>query len=358
MTEMTVTASRPPAASLHVSLVSSADDGQRWDRFVAIHPEATNYHRWNWRHVIERAFRWPVFYLLAEEAGEIRGVLPLAWQKSRLFGNFLTSLPFLNAGGALASDASTEQRLIDEATALAERLGARHLELRYRGRAPEGMPAKANKITLVRPVEPDEEKMFAALPHKVRTDLRKAMKNDFQWEFGGAALLDAFYPIFARNMRDLGTPVYGRDFFAEMLRAFPEDAHVVVIRHRGRPVAGSFLTGFRGVLEAGWSASDYAYLAMKPNMFLYWRILCFAGQRGYRLFDFGRSSIGSGTHRFKKQWGTEEIPLRWVYWLRSGGDLPEMNPENPKYRLAIRVWRRLPVGLARILGPRIVRCLP
>lgn len=333
-------------------------DRARWEEFVAERPEATNFHRWDWRQVIERAFGWPTHYLLAEDGGRVAGVLPLAWQKSFLFGRFLTSLPFFNAGGVLAVSPAAAEALVSEAAALARQLGAKFVELRHRGASPVSLPAKTNKVTVIRHVEADEEKMWRDLPHKVRTDVRKAIKAELTAEFGGEAKLDEFYRIFTVNMRDLGTPVYARRFFAEMLRAFPDDTHLCLVRHQGRAIAGSFLLGFRGVLEAGWSSSLYSYLAMKPNVFLYWRIQCFAGQSGYHTFDFGRSTIGSGTHRFKMQWGAEEIPLVWNYWLPEGAALPELNPENPKYKLAIRTWQKLPVWLTTMIGPRVVRCLP
>lgn len=333
-------------------------DRMRWEGFVADRPEATNFHRWGWRRVIERAFGWPTHYLLAEDAGRVVGVLPLAWQKSFLFGRFLTSLPFFNAGGILAESPPAAEALVSEAAALARQLDAKYVELRHRGASPVSLPAKTNKVTVVRRVEADEEKMWRDLPHKVRTDVRKAIKADLAAELGGEAKLDEFYRVFTVNMRDLGTPVYARRFFEEMLHAFPDDTHVCLVRHQGRAIAGSFLLGFRGVLEAGWSSSLYSFLAMKPNVFLYWRIQCFAGQRGYHTFDFGRSTIGSGTHRFKMQWGSEEIPLVWNYWLPNGIALPELNPENPKYKLAIRIWQKLPLGVTKFIGPRIVRCLP
>jgi serine/alanine adding enzyme len=160
-------------------------------------------------------------------------------------------------------------------------------------------------------------------------------------------------------MRDLGTPAYGRSFFLETLRALPDHTHLCVVRHQGEAVAASFLVGFRDRVEAVWSSSVRKALPLKPNMFLYWNLFCYAGQRGYRIFDFGRSTVDSGTHAFKMQWGgAQTVPLHWDYWLPGGDDLPELNPRNPKYRMAIWVWQKLPLGLTRMLGPNISKCLP
>ena len=343
---------------MNVRLAEGAEDARLWERFVAHQPESTHCHRWGWKEVVENSFGWRTFYLLAAEGEEIRGLLPLVWQKSRLFGSFLTSVPYLNAGGPLAESEAAKAALVEEAIALARKRKVQYIELRHRVDPELKLPTRRHKVAVVLPLEGDQEKRWEALPHKVRTDVRKGMKSDLRAEFGGREFLDDFYQVFARNMRDLGTPVYGRHFFAEILRVFPEDAYICRVRHGDTTVAASFLTGHKGILEAVWSSARYDYLAMRPNMFLYWSIQCFASERGFRVFDFGRSTIDSGTHRFKKQWGSQDVPLYWAYWLPEGTALPELNPENPRYRLAIRLWRRLPLPLTKLIGPPIAKRLP
>lgn len=343
---------------MNIQSANSGAEAQLWRQFVESHPDCSNYHRWEWKQVVEESFRWRTFYLMAEDNGSVRGILPLVWQKSRMFGSFLTSLPFLNGGGVIAESAEGKKALVGEAIRIAKQFRAQYLELRQRMDPQLGLPTKTHKVAMILPIKRDSEEMWAGLPHKVRTDIRKGIKSGLTAEFGGEERLEDFYGVFTRNMRDLGTPVYGRHFFSSMLKAFPADHFICVIRHQGKPVAASFLMGYRDRIEAGWSSSRYDYLAMKPNMFLYWKILCFAAERGYRQFDFGRSSIDSGTHRFKKQWGSQELPLYWAYWVPDGVPLPETNKENPRYRFAIWVWQKLPVGLTKLIGPPIVRCLP
>ncbi|MCL6566706.1 MAG: FemAB family PEP-CTERM system-associated protein [Acidobacteriia bacterium] len=346
------------SAQLEIIRVEQPGVAHAWEEFVQREASATSYHRWGWKQVMERAFGWPTFYLLARQGDQVTGVLPLVWQKSLLFGSFLTSLPFLNGGGIVARDPAVARSLLQAAIRLADELGVQHLELRQRTQPDWDLPTRTHKVALLCELEPDADRRFASLPHKVRTDIRKSMSYGLTAEFGGRELLEAFYGVFSRNMRDLGTPVYSRSFFEQILAAFPQESFICVVRHNGAPIAGSFLTAFRDTVEAGWSASLYAYLHMKPNMFLYWSILAEMGRRGYRWFDFGRSTVGSGTYRFKKQWGTMEQPLYWSYWTRAGEPLPALSPENPRYRLAIRLWQKLPLAVTNCLGPRIVRCLP
>ncbi len=343
---------------MRVFLCSNPEDGELWEQFVDSNALSTNYHRWEWKQVIESSFGWPTFYCIAEEDGAVQGVLPLVWQKSRLFGSFMTSLPFLNAGGILAYSERAKKSLFDEAARLTKVAGAKYLELRHRQEHKLGLPTKTNKITLVLPVSSDQEKMWKDLGTKMRTKVRKSLSFGMTSEIGGIELLDDFYRVFSQNMRDLGTPVYGRNFFTEILRAFPQDTFICVVRHEKNAVAVSFLSGYRDRIEAIWSSSSQKYLSLKPNLFLYWNLLCFAGRKGYQLFDFGRSSVNSGTHEFKSQWGAQAHQLYWDYWLPNGGALPELNPLNPKYRAAIWLWQKLPVAVTQLIGPRIVRRLP
>jgi serine/alanine adding enzyme len=348
----------PPLRGMNLLVADGEIDAQMWDRFVEEHSASTHYHRWGWKQVVEESFGWPAFFLIAKEEDTVQGIFPIVWQKSHMFGSFLTSLPFVNGGGVLAKTPAARDALLAEGIALARRLGVSYLELRHRADPQLDLPTKMHKVAMVLPVDRDSEKMWSSLPHKVRTDIRRGIKSDLVEEFGSLELLDDFYTVFARNMRDLGTPVYGRTFFSRILKVFPQDTHICVVRHHRTAVAVSFLMGHRGTIEAGWSASLYQYSSMKPSMFLYWKILCFAGSHGFETFDFGRSSIGSGTYRFKKQWGASEIPLFWSYWIPEGTSLPELNKENSRYRLAIKLWQKLPVQLTKLVGPPIVKRLP
>src|SRR5207249_11093601 len=167
----------------------------------------------------------------------------------------------------------------------------------------------------------------------------------------GEELLDDFYQVFSRNMRDLGTPVYGKEFFKSILHTFPKEAKICTVSLEGKPLAVGFLYGFREMLEIPWACSDRRFARLAPNMLLYSSVLEYACRSGFRMFDFGRSTVASGTYRFKEQWGARPIPLFWYYWLDHSGPLPELNPQNPTYSLAISLWRRLPIPLTRIIGP-------
>jgi serine/alanine adding enzyme len=346
------------AENVRVSVCTSPEGAQRWQEFVDTQGQAGKYHCWRWKQIIENTFFWPTFYLMAESGGTITGVLPLVWLKNRIFGNFISSLPYVTTGGILAVNAATEQELLFAAINLAKRLKAEFLELRHHCDHGLGLPAKTNKAMVLLPLS-DPELMWKKQDKKSRNEVKKATSLGLTMRFGGRELLDDFYAVFAQNMRDLGTPVYSRQFFAEIFDGFPSGTYVCTVQHRGETVAASFLSAYLDVIECCWSASIRRCLSLKPNMFLTWNMLCFAAHRGYKLFNYGRSTIASGPYNYKMQWaGAESVPLHWTYWLRNGNHLPGLNPDNPKYRLAIRVWQKLPLKLTTTIGPRIVRYLP
>ena len=200
--------------------------------------------------------------------------------------------------------------------------------------------------------------LWDGLDRKARNQVRKAQKSGLTYREGGPELLDAFYAVFARNMRDLGTPVYSSRFFTEILGAFPDRARIHVVSRKTTPVAAGLTFETRGTVEIPWASSVRDFNALCPNHLLYWSILESASARGCSTFDFGRSTPHEGTYKFKEQWGAQPVPLCWEYGLLVGGDVPNSSPTNPKFRLAIAMWKKLPLSVANRIGPMIVRAIP
>lgn len=345
-----------------VALATEADRAG-WDAYVAGRADGAGYHEWAWRGIFERTFGHRCHYLVARDnasgpAAPIVGVLPLVEIRSRLFGRTLTSLPFVNFGGVLAESSAVAQALVDEAANLAKSHGCRHVELRHIARQFEGLPCKQHKVTMRLPLEKTREAMWERIDRKARNQVRKAEKSGLTVVRAGAELLDDFYQVFARNMRDLGTPVYAKQLFEEVTRVFPDRVRIVVVRLKELPVAAGFTIRTRGLLEIPWASSIRDYNNLCPNHLLYWHVIETAVAEGVNTFDFGRSTPGEGTFKFKEQWGAAPVPLHWEYWLPAGDVLPDQSPKNPKYRLMIDTWKRLPLWLANIVGPRIVRDIP
>jgi len=353
------------AAAPEISIVgsieiaaASAADAAYWDTYVEAHPRASFYHRYAWRTVITQAFGHESFYWLArDDSGAIRGVLPIVRLRSRLFGDFGVALPFFNYGGVLADNSAVALQLLEHAAQAARQRDMRHLEIR--STQPLGTwPARTDKVSMILKLPADSAQLDAQVGSKIRAQINRARQEHAEVLTGHLDLLNDFYEVFARNMRDLGTPVYAKRFFRIILEAWPTQSHIVVLRIDGRPVAAAFLLGDRELMEIPWASTLREVNALNMNMLLYWEVLNFCIARGYPFFDFGRSSRDSGTFRFKKQWGAEPLQHYWQYWLADGGALPELKPDSPKFKLLVACWRKLPLFVTKLIGPPIVQHLP
>jgi FemAB-related protein (PEP-CTERM system-associated) len=275
-----------------------------------------------------------------------------------MFGNFLASMPYFNYGGVCADDEEGRDLLIAEAVRIAGQSCVSHIEFRQEELLDNGFPVKTSKVSmrLALPSSPDD--LWKSFPSKLRSQVRKPQKSGMKIRIGREDELDSFYQVFSVCMRDLGTPVYPKFFFRSILERFPESTWICSVYLDNVPMASGFLVAFKDRLEIPWGASLRRYNSLSPNMLLYWSCLEFACERGFRVFDFGRSTTGESTYRFKEQWGAAPYPMYWHYWIANDGTIPEINPHNPKYRFAIGMWKKLPVPLTLLLGPRIVRNIP
>jgi serine/alanine adding enzyme len=333
--------------------------GKAWDCFVQSAQDATAYHQFKWKKVITENFGHPCHYLCAvDNNGEWQGVLPLVHMRSKLFGNFLISVPFVNYGGLLYKNDLAASILLEEAERLRRVLGATHVELRHTSRIVEGIHTRLHKVTMVLELAADMDSQWRAFNAKLRNQIRKAEKSGLQFVVGHLELLDGFYAVFARNMRDLGTPVYSKSFFRNILEAFPGSTSIFAVCHETRIIAAGIGFWFRKTLEIPWASSISDYKMLCPNNMLYWEAIRFAIGKGFNKLDFGRSTVDEGTYHFKKQWGAKPVQLYWQYLMDRHGTIPDLSPSNPKYRTAIRIWQQLPVLATMTLGPIIVRNIP
>ncbi|HEX7027650.1 MAG TPA: FemAB family XrtA/PEP-CTERM system-associated protein [Gammaproteobacteria bacterium] len=353
----TVSGKRPLV--YQVRLLEGERSYEQWDTYVHAAKSATHYHLSGWKKLIEELFGHETFYFYsADRDGGINGILPIVRLKSRLFGDYAVSMPYFNYGGVVAESPEIEYRLLDKACKTVKTLGAGHIEFRHTREYEDSWLVRRDKVSMILDLPDREESLWKALGSKVRSQIKRPQREDPKVLLGGLELLDDFYRVFTINMRDLGTPVYSKAFFKRILQTYPESGRIITVSLRGKPVGAGFLLGYRDMLEIPWASTLREVNPLSINMLLYWEVLRHAIDKGYKRFDFGRCTRGSGTYRFKKQWGADEKQLYWHYWLRDGAKLPGLTPGNPKFKLAISIWRNLPVWVANLLGPSIVKNLP
>lgn len=339
---------------------SDADKGA-WEAFVSACPQATFFHRFGWRRVLEQAFGHTPYFLVAEQRSdrgstEIVGILPLAQVRSRLFGNKLASLPFCVYGGIAADTDAAARALRVSACQLARTLGVDALELRNVQPSTSGWPIKNLYYTFRKPIVADNEANLKAIPNRQRAMVRKGIKAGLVGEEVPGT--KRFYRVYAESVRNLGTPVFSRHYL-DLLRAeFGNDCRVLMIVDGSEDVAGVMSFYFRGEVLPYYGGSIARAREIKGcNDFMYWQLLSRSADEGLTGFDFGRSKIDTGPYKFKHNWGFEAQPLPYEYYLVSTDKVPDLNPNNPRYRKLVDTWRRLPLPLANLIGPPLARSL-
>jgi FemAB-related protein (PEP-CTERM system-associated) len=330
------------------------DDEQRWDEFVLAHPGGTFFHLAGWKRVIERAFRHPTHYLIAERSGIVSGVLPLTHVKSLLFGSSLISNAFAVRCGPLAADEDSLRMLEGEAVRLMEVLGVPVLELRDFSPSRAEWPSKPGLYAnFRRELAPTVEHNLKAIPRKQRAMVRKGIRNELRSEVDDG--IDRLYPVYAESVRNLGTPVFAKSYFRILREEFSTASDIVTVLSGGRAVAAVLNFYFRDEVLPFYGGGVAAARHLAANDFMYWEVMRRACERGYRVFDFGRSKIGTGSYAFKCNWGFDPTPLAYQFRLAGGRSMPDLNPLNPKLAMLIAAWKRLPLAVTTRLGPLIVR---
>jgi len=344
------------AANAAVSVrAMSAEDIAHWDDFVLNCSEATFFHRSGWKTVIERAFGHKTWYLLAERAGKIEGILPLAEIKSLLFGHFLSSLPFCVYGGIAANSEEARHALDRAAQELAAQRQVGHLEYRNLRPFHSDWQGKDLYVTFRKEISDDDETNMLAIPRKQRAMVRKGIKAQLQSEIDED--IERFFTAYSTSVHHLGTPVFSKKYFSLLKQVFDEDCEILTIVKDGELIASVMSFYFRDEVLPYYGGGMPAARSLAGNDFMYWELMRRSAERGIRIFDFGRSKQGTGSFDFKKNWGFEPQALSYEYQLHGSKSVPDVNPLNPKYRLMIKLWQRMPIALANRIGPHIVKNL-
>ena len=327
-----------------------------WDTFARGASGSTFCHLAGWRQIMADGLGAECLYLVAQASdGAWEGVLPLVRVKSRLFGHYLVSMPFLNYGGPLGSPRA-QAALAEAARQEASRSGADLLELRTRQSVRSSLRTSHRKVTVLLDLPSSPDQLWGRLPSTRRRQVRRAQKEGMEFR-EGRDQLEPFYEVFARNMRQLGTPALPRDIFERIASQFEQLVVLGTVYWRERPLAAGYGFTWQDEFELTWVSSIRDYDRMMPNMLLYWSFMKHMVERNVRVFNFGRCTPGSGTHRFKHQWGGVDAPLPWAQWSpRNVSATP--TPDRAIYRVATAIWRRLPLGVTNRLGPSLARLIP
>jgi FemAB-related protein (PEP-CTERM system-associated) len=353
---MTIRALQSPNSTVQV-LRCQPDMEAAWSTLIHQMGDANVAQSPRWYTAIHRAYGHTPLYLQAENSIGQMGILPAFLVRSRLFGTVVTSMPFLDTGGPCSSSPALSRTLLERLLEEATHQGAGLVELRCTVPQELPVPATGDKVNLFLSLPKDPGDLWNQLDAKVRNQVRKAERSGLSVEFGQSERLDDFYETFARNMRDLGSPVHARGFFQAILEAFGDHARIALVRKDAQPIGGLITLAFKNSLIVPWASSLRQYLSLCPNMLLYWETLRSACLEGFQRFDFGRSGRNSGTYRFKRQWGAVEEPLFWYTIPIIASPRSRLSSTDRKAALLARLWRYLPLHVTRWLGPHIRKSL-
>ena len=363
-------------------------DTHEWDTYVQSKKSAILYHLAGWKNIFEKTYGHKTYYLIARQEisqpikpnnpdkiplNSIVGILPLVHLKHYIFGNNLISLPFFDMGGLLAENIDVEKALIYEATRLGQNIKTDNIELRHTHPLPWldstlthpfnhnpklnhrnfYLNTLSHKVRMILSLPDSSEKLMKSFKSKLRSQIKKPIKEGLTSKFGGKELLDEFYNVFSVNMRDLGSPVHSKKMISNVLEKFSENAKILIVKKNNTPMACSLIIGFKNTLENPWASSLREYSRLSPNMLLYWTMLEYACDNGYKYFDFGRSTPGEGTYKFKAQWGAIPQQLYWHNISLNGQKPAAGSIKKSKYDKAIQYWQKIPVPVTKIIGPML-----
>jgi FemAB-related protein (PEP-CTERM system-associated) len=330
----------------------------RWDSFVLSHPKGTFFHQTAWMHVIAKTYGFQPYYFYAECDGQVTGIAPVFLVSNWLSGRCLISLPFAVYGGVCAANVESQEALLTHIEQLAREERVEYVELRNRdGNLRRGYYANTRYATFTIPLSSDSGKLYSAFPKDVRYMIRKGEKANLAVRTGNNQL-EIFYHLMTINLRRLGTPAFPLALFKNLICEYKDQIDLTVVYLGDRAVAGGMSFRFRDWMQPYYIGSLPEAKSVAANDFLWWKLIEKAAQAGCRTFDFGRSKKGSGNFTFKEKWNPVIETLSYQTRLVGGKDVPNFSPTNPKFELATTIWKKLPLGLTRALGPRVVRWFP
>ncbi len=342
-------------SELKISRLEDSESGEAWDAFVEACPDATFFHLSAWREVIKKAFGHRAEYFYAHRGEDIVAVLPLGQVKSVLFGNALISVPFCVYGGVATEDDEARGVLTQFAMERAESLGVDHLEMRHRQQHNPDWPYKELYVNFRKEIDPDPEVNMLAIPRKQRAVVRKGIKAGLVSEIDEGT--ERLFAAYSESVRNLGTPVFPKKYFKILKDVFGDACEVLTILHEDRVVSSVMNFYFRDEVLPYYGGGTAEARYVKANDFMYWEVMRRAAEKGVRIFDYGRSKQGTGSYSFKKNWGFTPEPLFYEFHLVKATEMPDVNPMNPKYKMFIDAWKRLPLPVSQFLGPFISRNL-
>jgi FemAB-related protein (PEP-CTERM system-associated) len=362
---MTSGAALAPGVSKETADFREADDvselepgrEEEWDRFAMASPAGTIFHLTGWQTLVEKVLGRRSVPLVARRGSQITGIFPISWIRSWCFGDCLVSSPLAVYGGICAADSRSYFSLLGAGSDLAAKHKVQYLEMRNREEPySTSLPGRDLYVTFTQDLSSGPEKLLQGLPRDTRYAIRKSLKAGLEWTED--LTLAEFYELYAQSVHRLGTPVFSRKLFSLLRSIFPRHSRVFGVRKGKRAIAGVFCLYFRDQVLPYYAGALPEFHRDSPNNFMYWNLIDQSAREGIRLFDFGRSKKGTGSFNFKSAWSMQISELPYRYQLARAKAVPHMSPVDGKFQTAVELWKRMPFRCTKIVGPRLIKCIP
>ena len=329
---------------------------QQWNEYVQKNALSTFCHLYGWKKIIEKVFGYKSYYLVAKNNNDVAGILPLFLVKSKVFGSYLVSMPFMDYGGILGDNQEVSDNLLTEARRIGKIEEVDFLELRHNCPNKFDLLQNLDKMNL-RLALSSEAELWSSCKPEIKNRINKSCKMDLKFEIGEQEKAVLFYGVFSEAMRDMGTPVMPLRFFENILRQPDFKTEVFLVKKNTKVIGGAIAIYFKDQMELPWISCLRKYFDSCPNNFLYWEAMKRGVAKEIKWFNFGRSSKGSGHFIFKKRWGALTQQLFYQY-VSYNDRTPDLNPKSPRYQLGVRLWKNIPLRMANLLGPYIAKYIP
>lgn len=336
----------------------SHEDEKPWDDYVLTTRQGSLFHMIAWKKILEKTFAYESAFLAAYNEGKICGILPLFVVPKPLKGHVMVSVPFGVYGGVASESPEISKKLLNIAKELAVEKGVDSIEFRQMEMLDDELPTKNLYFTFVREIFDGEEKNMSAIPRKQRRMIRQGISHGLQSIIGGAELLKGFYFVYSSSLRNLGTPAFPFRYFEHLFQELGEQCKILSVIYQNKVVASVLTFFYQDQVMPYYGGGLPEYQRYSIYDFMYWELMRFGWEHGYKVFDFGRSKQDTGPFHFKRHWGFEPQALPYQYFLPKGGAIPNVNPSNPKFQPLIALWKRLPLPIANQLGPFLIKYLP
>lgn len=321
--------------------IAFSTDTLYWNKFLDTEKEnqiITIAHNPSLGPILAKTFGYSSQNLSLTEHSQIIGVMPVVFLNNRAI-----SMPHFSYGGPIIS---TDNELDINIKSFIE---DKKFEIRSFTKLSEYSYDK--KISCILEVHASHEEQIMTFKAKLRQKIRKAEKINYKICHGGLELLNDYYYLYAQKMLKFGSPPIGKVFFKNLLTDYKfGKAQITVVYDNDKAIATGFSLSYLNFNEVCWSATDSDYDGYNIHALICWEILKTSIVEKHKYFSFGRSTVNSNNHQFKRQWQPIELPIFYNYSEPVGKSIKE-------HTYLTKIWKYQPLATSVYLGEWISKYL-